>query len=138
MTRLAAFGICLVGFVASPAARMTDSVPVYENAAEMNALPGLHQPRSHTQNTRGSLEKRQEPRKRSPAHAREFRHRARIIPIPKPKPITIRRSSQINDQSTDDQPTHASATTRHTTERPGTHPTNAAALILAVTTSASP
>lgn len=38
MTRLAALGICFVGFVASPAARMTDSVPVYENAAEMNAL----------------------------------------------------------------------------------------------------
>lgn len=38
ITRLAALGICFVGFVASPAARITDSVPVYENAAEMNAL----------------------------------------------------------------------------------------------------
>lgn len=38
MTLLAALGICLVGFVASPAAKMTDSVPVYEKAAEMNAL----------------------------------------------------------------------------------------------------
>lgn len=40
MTLLAALGICLVGFMASPAARMTDSVPVYEKAAEMNALRG--------------------------------------------------------------------------------------------------
>ena len=38
MTLRAARGICLVGFVASPAAKMTDSVPVYEKAAEMKAL----------------------------------------------------------------------------------------------------
>jgi hypothetical protein len=43
MTLLAALGICFVGFMASPAARITDSVPVYEKAAEMKALRCLCQ-----------------------------------------------------------------------------------------------
>lgn len=82
---------------------MTDSVPVYEKAAEMNALWRLRQRLKEMGRTQCLLEECQEPCQRSSTNSGELVHRSRILPVPETKPVVIRRSSQIDDETTDDQ-----------------------------------